>query len=84
MAALDATDRQEAEVAREKGGRLKDKITALRRQMAAFKSLKPLIEAAPDRQLSLSDPDAASWPPAVGEAGRSATTSRWCWMRSTT
>ena len=47
MAALGATDRQEGEVAREKGGRLKVKVTVLRRQMASFKSLEQMHPRVP-------------------------------------
>ena len=39
MGALDTADRQEGDLAREKSGRLKEKIAALRRQMASFKAL---------------------------------------------
>ena len=60
MAALDTADRQECEPAREKAGRLTEKIAALRRQMATFRALEPVLDAAPDRQLSFSDPDARS------------------------
>src|SRR6202046_4153183 len=60
MAAMETADRQEGELAQAKSGRLKDKIAQLREQMAAFKALAPVVEAAPDRQLSLSDPDARS------------------------
>jgi transposase len=60
MGALDTADRQEGELAGEKSGRLKEKIAALRRQMASFKALEPVIAAEPDHQLSLSDPDARS------------------------
>ncbi len=60
MAALETSDRQEGELAQAKSVRLKDKIAALREQMAAFKALEPVVAAAPDRQLSLSDPDARS------------------------
>ena len=60
MGALDTADRQEGDLAREKSGRLKEKIAALRRQMASFKALEPVIAAEPDHQLSLSDPDARS------------------------
>jgi transposase len=60
MAALETADRQEGELAQAKSVRLKDKIAQLREQMAAFKALAPVVEAAPDRQLSLSDPDARS------------------------
>jgi hypothetical protein len=60
MAAMETADRQEGELAQAKSGRLKDKIAQLREQMAAFKALAPVVEAAPDQQLSLSDPDARS------------------------
>jgi transposase len=60
MAALETADRQEGELAQAKSVRLKDKIAQLCEQMAAFKALEPVMEAAPDQQLSLSDPDARS------------------------
>jgi transposase len=60
MAAMETADRQEGELAQAKSGRLKDKIAQLREQMATFKALEPLVEAAPDQQLSLTDPDARS------------------------
>ena len=60
MAAMETADRQEGELAQTKSVRLKDKIAQLREQMATFKALEPLVEAAPDQQLSLSDPDARS------------------------
>jgi len=60
MAALETADRQEGEMARAKSSRLKDKIAALREQMAAFKNLEPVLRAAPDGQISLTDPDARS------------------------
>jgi transposase len=60
MAAMETADRQEGELAQAKSGRLKDKIAQLREQMATFKALEPVVEAAPDQQLSLSDPDARS------------------------
>src|SRR5580658_4240420 len=60
MAALETADRQEGELAQAKSGRLKDKIAQLREQMARFKALEPIVRAAPDQQLSLTDPDARS------------------------
>ncbi len=60
MAAMETADRQEGELAQAKSGRLKDKIAQLREQMAALGALEPVVEAAPDQQLSLSDPDARS------------------------
>jgi len=60
MAALETADRQEGELAQAKSVRLKDKIAALREQMAAFKALEPVVHAAPSQQVSLTDPDARS------------------------
>jgi transposase len=60
MAALETADRQEGEVAQAKSMRLADKIAAMKEQMAAFKALEPVVEAAPDQQVSLTDPDARS------------------------
>jgi len=60
MAALETADRQEGELAQVKSARLKDKIAALRDQMRAFKTLEPVVQAAPDQQVSLTDPDARS------------------------
>jgi transposase len=58
MAALDTADRQEGETARIRSVRLKDKIASLREQMQAFKALEVAVHAAPDQQISLTDPDA--------------------------
>ena len=58
MAALETADRQEGELAEAKSAGLKEKITQLREQAAAFKALEPVVAAAPDEQLSLTDPDA--------------------------
>jgi transposase len=58
LAALETADRQEGELAEAKAGRLKQKIAALREQMADLQAMEAVIEAAPDRQVSLTDPDA--------------------------
>jgi transposase len=60
MAALETADRQEGELAQAKSVRLQEKIAALREQMAAFKALEPVVHAAPDQQVSLTDLDARS------------------------
>src|SRR5580658_7487715 len=60
LSALETADRQEGELAQAKSVRLQEKIAALREQMAAFKALEPVVHAAPDQQLSLTDPDARS------------------------
>jgi len=60
LSALETADRQEGEVAEAKAARLKDKIASLRDQMRKFKALKVAVDAAPDKQISLTDPDARS------------------------
>ena len=60
MAALETADRQEGELAQTKSVRLREKIAALRALMQRFKALEPVVQAAPDQQVSLTDPDARS------------------------
>jgi transposase len=60
MAALETSDRQDGELAEAKSVRLKEKIASLKEQMRAFKALEPVVHAAPDQQVSLTDPDARS------------------------
>ncbi|MFQ6024767.1 MAG: IS1182 family transposase [Acidiferrobacterales bacterium] len=58
---LDSADRQEASLAREtKIERLTDKIAKLKQEMQRLKALEAEMLAAPDHQLSLTDPDARS------------------------
>jgi len=58
---LDSADRQEASLAREsKIERLTDKIAKLKQEMQRLKALEAEMLATPDRQLSLTDPDARS------------------------
>ena len=56
----DTADRAEPEVAALKKGRLQDKIDALKRQMEQLKVIEAQMNASPDKQVSLSDPDARS------------------------
>jgi len=60
LAALDRADREESDVAEAKTTRIKDKIAGLRRQMQALKTMEAQVQAAPDKQVSLTDPDARS------------------------
>jgi transposase len=58
---LDSADRQEPSLARTtKTARLKDKIATLKKEMARLKKLEVRRLAAPDQQISLTDPDARS------------------------
>ena len=60
LAALDRADREDGDVAEAKTVRLKEKIEGLRRQMRSLKEIGQQVEAAPDKQVSLTDPDARS------------------------
>ncbi len=60
MAAMDTADRQESKAAPSKSGRLKEKIEALKQQMRRLRDLEDAVKAAPDQQISLTDPDARS------------------------
>jgi transposase len=57
---LASADRQEATIAETKTQRLTDKIKALNQEMARLKKLEVRMLAAPDEQISLTDPDARS------------------------
>ena len=57
---LDTADRQEPEVATLKTERLTNKIAALKAQMKALKELEIVLNETPDKQISLTDPDARS------------------------
>jgi transposase len=58
MSALETADRHDGELAQSKSVRLTEKIAALREQMKAFQALEIEVHAAPDQQISLTDPDA--------------------------
>ena len=66
LALLDTADRQEEEVAEFRTARLAERLEALRRQMRALKTMEEAVAAAPDRQISLTDPDAR----AMASAGK--------------
>jgi transposase len=58
---LDTADRQEpSEALQAKTSRLKDKIAKLKEQMQHLKELRVQMLAAPDQQISLTDPDSRS------------------------
>src|SRR6202790_1966052 len=60
LRAMDTADRAEPEVAELKKGRLQEKIEALKQQMRKLKDIEAQMRASPDKQLSLTDPDARS------------------------
>lgn len=60
LKALDAADREEPKPPGPKGGGLQDKIAKLKEQMKALQAIEIQLEESPDKQVSLTDPDARS------------------------
>ena len=60
LVALETADRQEPVIAKAKTERLHDKIAALKEQVQVLRDIEVQLNAAPDKQLSLTDPDARS------------------------
>jgi transposase len=57
---LDRVDREDSDVPEARVNRIKEKISGLRRQMHSLKEIESQVEASPDQQISLADPDARS------------------------
>jgi hypothetical protein len=57
---MDTADRQEPAIAKARTERLQAKIAALKEQMRSLKEIEVQLKAAPDGQISLTDPDARS------------------------
>jgi len=57
---LEQADREESSIADVKTVNLKDKIATLKQEMARLNALEVQRQAAPDKQVSLTDPDARS------------------------
>jgi transposase len=58
LAALDTADRQENDMPSGKTDRLKEKLGRLKEQMRHLREMEVAVQAAPDQQISLTDPDA--------------------------
>jgi transposase len=58
LSMLDTADRQEDGVAEMRTARLTERLERLRRQMRELRAMEQAVQAAPDRQVSLTDPDA--------------------------
>ena len=57
---LETADRHETQASASRTMRLREKVAALRAQMQGLKAMQQAVEAAPDGQISLTDPDARS------------------------
>lgn len=60
LAALDAGDRQEPTAAESKAVGLEEKIAKLKKQMKELQAIEVQLNESPDKQISLTDPDARS------------------------
>src|SRR6202167_762451 len=60
LSALDVADQQEAGTKPGRSSKLKEKIEALKKRLQQLKEIETLVEATPDKQISLTDPDARS------------------------
>jgi len=60
LSALDTADRQEPVVSQPKSERLHSKIAALKIKMQELKEIEAQLNETPDKQISLTDPDARS------------------------
>jgi transposase len=60
LTALDTADRQEPATAQARTERLQDKIAALKVQMQKLREIEVQLNETPDKQISLTDPDARS------------------------
>ncbi|MEJ5281468.1 IS1182 family transposase [Pseudomonas sp. MYb541] len=58
LAALDAADRQEPTASKPSAVRLEEKIAKLKTQMKEFQAIEIQLKESPDKQVSLTDPDA--------------------------
>jgi len=57
LEAIDAADLQEGERAEEKVTRLVDRVAAMRTRLAELRDLEQQVREAPNKQISLTDPD---------------------------
>lgn len=66
---LDTADRQDGEAAEPRTARLTTRLDELRRQMRELEAMEQAVAASPDRQISLTDPDARAMASAGGGTG---------------
>jgi hypothetical protein len=80
---LDTADRQEDEMAEMRISRLSERLEALRRRMHELQAMERAVADAPDRQVSLTDPDARAMATNGKAPAWLATTCRRQWTPST-
>lgn len=60
LAAIETADRHEPDIAEAKTTRLREKLILLKAQMAQLEQVEDRLQQTPDKQISLTDPDARS------------------------
>jgi chaperonin cofactor prefoldin len=60
LSALETADRAQPDIVEAKTARLKDKIAMLKQQMTQLNTIEDQLQETPDKQISLTDPDARS------------------------
>jgi len=60
LAQIESADRLEASIAKSKTDRLENKISKLKKEIARLNDIEVQLEATPDKQISLTDPDSRS------------------------
>jgi transposase len=60
LAEIVSTDRQESSTVKDKSERLENKITKLKKEVEKLNKIEEQLNATPDKQISLTDPDARS------------------------
>ncbi|MED5550153.1 MAG: IS1182 family transposase [Pseudomonadota bacterium] len=69
LQSLDAADAQDGDVAEAKATRLREKIDAMKAKLKALKVREAEVLAAPDKQISLTDPDARAMSTSLKASG---------------
>ena len=68
-AAIDAADAQDGDIAEAKADKLREKITAMKAKLAELKVRDAELDASPEKQISLTDPDARSMATSLRASG---------------
>ena len=69
LQSLDAADAQDNDLAEEKADKLREKIAAMKAKLQELKALEEAVSASPDKQISLTDPDARAMSTSLKASG---------------
>lgn len=69
LQSLDAADAQDSDVAEEKADKLREKVDAMKAKLKELKALEEAVSTSPDKQVSLTDPDARAMSTSLKASG---------------